>query len=198
MTIILWSHILLFFQILLRKFKLKEGISPKFCNARPVPYAIREKVGEQLNKMEEQGVISKVSHSWWATPIVCIAKTDGGVWICKNYHATVNRAINVDVYPFPTTQDLFVWLAGGKKFAKLDLSSAYEQLKAAPEFREMLTINIRKGLYNVNCCSGCLLDAIIMTGKDDQEHRQNLDKVLDRLGKIQYTFKVKEICIQAR
>ena len=56
----------------------------------------------------------------------------------------------MDVYPFPTTQDLFAQLAGRKIFMKLDLSCAYEQLEVAPEFEEMLTSNTHTGLYNVN------------------------------------------------
>ena len=98
-------------------FQVKNNAVPKFSRARPVPYAIREKVGAQLDEMEGQGVISKVSHSKWVTPIVCIAKKDGNERICEDYRATANKAIEVDHYPFPTTDDLFARLQGGQKFS---------------------------------------------------------------------------------
>jgi hypothetical protein len=35
------------------KLELKEDATPKFCKARPVPFAIRPKVDAELEKMEK-------------------------------------------------------------------------------------------------------------------------------------------------
>ena len=46
--------------------------SPIYFKSRPVPYALREAVEAEINKLEEHGVIVKVDHSDWASPIVRI------------------------------------------------------------------------------------------------------------------------------
>ena len=74
-----------------------------------VPYALREAIERELNRLETLGVIEKVSHSDWATLIVPVPKADG---ICGNYKATVNPQLVVDQYPLPKPEDLFTVLGG--------------------------------------------------------------------------------------
>ena len=98
--------------------------SPKFCKPRPIPFAMREKVDEELARLERIGVLEKVTHSNWATPIVVVPKQDGTVRICGDYRATINTSLNVDEYPLPKPEDMFATLAGGQSFSKLDLTHA--------------------------------------------------------------------------
>ncbi len=55
---------------------IDEGASPWFHKARPLPYAMRAKVEDELKKLQREGVISPVQFSDWATPIVVITKPD--------------------------------------------------------------------------------------------------------------------------
>ena len=68
----------------MKKFKakqhLKSGATPKFVKARPVPFALRPNVEVSLEKLQE-GVMKKVTHSEWGSPIVVPKKTRG-VRIC--------------------------------------------------------------------------------------------------------------------
>ena len=64
-----------------------EKAPPKFHKARTVPFAYREKVEAELQKLESQGHIP----SNWAAPIVPVARKDNTVGICGNYKITVNH-----------------------------------------------------------------------------------------------------------
>ena len=48
--------------------------------------------------------------------------------ICGDFKLTVNQASKLDRYPIPKIEDLFANLAGGKRFSKLDMSQAYQQI----------------------------------------------------------------------
>ena len=59
---------------------------------------------------------------------MAVPKKDGELRICGDYKVTVNQFLEVDQYPLPCPEDLFITLAGGKHFTTLDLSCAYNQL----------------------------------------------------------------------
>ena len=66
---------------------------------------------------------------------------------------TVNTVADCDKYPVPKTEDIFATLNGGEKFAKLNLSQAYQQLLWSPKSRELLTVNTHKGYFNLHVYS---------------------------------------------
>ena len=178
---------------------------PRFCRARSVPYALRNKVNQELNRLEKAGIIESVEFSDWAAPIVPVLKQDGSVRLCGDYKLTVNRAAKLDTYPLPNINDLFASLSGGRKFSKLDLAHAYMQLPLHPDSKKFVTINTQKGLYQYNRLpfgvssapaifqrtmesilrgipNVCIyLDDILLTGSSDKEHYEVLDKVLSRM-----------------
>ena len=53
---------------------LREGSSPCFCRPRPIPFAIKEPVGKELDHLESAGILRKVHHSDWAATIVPVPK----------------------------------------------------------------------------------------------------------------------------
>ena len=132
------------------KLTLKEGSQPKFCKARPVPYAMKPKVEVELKRLEKEGILHKVKFSDWATPIVPVAKSNGTVRICGDYKITVNPQLQTEEYALPRIDDIFAKLAGGKKFTKIDLRQAYHQMEVEEASQEYLTINTHQGLYRYN------------------------------------------------
>jgi transposase InsO family protein len=185
--------------------QLKPDAQPIFKKARPVPYALRDKVAEELDTAVQAGVLKPVNRSDWAAPIVVVPKSDGNIRICGDYKVTVNRCIEDESYPLPTPEDLFSTLAGGAVFTKLDLSSAYQQLQLAEESKKLLTINTHKGLYQyqrlpfgvstapsifqgvmdqiLKGIDGvvCYLDDILISTRDIESHAKTLRLVLGRL-----------------
>ena len=123
---------------------------PRFFKARSVPYALRGKVEQELERLERDGIIQPVQFSNWAAPIVPVVKRDGAVRICGDYKVTINRATEMDTYPLPRIEDLFASLTRGKIFSKLDLAHAYQQIALSEESKQYVGINTHKGLYVYN------------------------------------------------
>ena len=130
------------------KIHIDKEEQPRFFKARQVPFAIRGKVEEELDRLQLLGVIQLVQFSDWAAPIVPVMKSDGHVRICGDYKVTVNRAEKLDQYPIPRIEELFASLAGGKAFTKLDLSHAYLQILLDVESCRYVTINTHKGFLS--------------------------------------------------
>ena len=193
---------------------VRTNARPRFFKPRPVPFAIKPAIDRELDLFESSGVISKVTHSDWAASIVPVPKSNGRFRICGDYKVTINQELEVDQYPLPKPEDLFATLAGGRKFTKLDLSQAYQQLTLDESSKQYVTVNTHRGLYRYNCLPFgvasapalfqklmdsvlqgiphviCYLDDILVTGTSDDEHLQNLETVLERLQ--QYGFRLKK------
>ncbi|KAL4009353.1 hypothetical protein ACER0C_003205 [Sarotherodon galilaeus] len=187
---------------------LEDNAKPRFHKARPVPYALRPKVEAELQRLEEQGILTKVEWSDWATPIVSVSKkASDSVRICGDFKVSVNPVLRIDQYPLPRIEDIFTAVAGGKHFSKIDLAQAYLQMEVEETSRKYLVINTHKGLYQYNRLvfgiasapavwqramdqvlqgipgTQCFLDDIIVTGVDEETHLANLTAVLARLEK---------------
>ena len=128
------------------KIQVQPGSTPRFHKPCPVPFAIKDTIGNELDQLEAQGIIEKVTTSDWAAPIVAVPKKDGSYRICGD-KVTVNPFLEVDQYPLPKPSDLFASLAGGKSFSTLDLKQAYQQLLLDDNSKKYTTINTHKGLY---------------------------------------------------
>ena len=197
-----------------------EGTKPIYIRPRSVPYSLRKRVDEELDKLEQQGVWEKVEYSNWAAPIVPVLKDKndpgGPIRICGDYKMTVNKVAPLDNYPVPTTSEQLATLAGGEKFSKIDLSQAYQQLELDDSTRELLTISTQKGLYSptrlqygIHSATGIFqrqmekllfgipgvnvrIDDVLVTGKDDVEHWRNLLEVVKRLDRAGLTVNLKK------
>ncbi|XP_064400577.1 uncharacterized protein K02A2.6-like [Halichondria panicea] len=187
--------------------------TPKFFKARTVPYSMRAKLEKELDQLQSLGVIKPVQFSEWATPVVPVNKDDGRVRLCGDYKVTLNRSCKVDKYPLPRIEDLFASLSGRKKFTKLDLKHAYQQIELDEESKPLTTINTHKGLFQYDCLpfgvssapsifqrvmenllqgipGVCIyIDDILITGHTEEEHLEHLTEVLTRLSKAGLTLK---------
>ena len=184
---------------------MKDDAQPRFFKPRPVPYAVKAKVEEELRKLEKENIITKVTHSEWAAPLVVVQKENGNVRLCGDFKTSINGEMKVDQYPLPTVQDLFATLSNGKKFTKLDLTQAYHQLSMEEDSKPYVTISTHIGLFRYNrmpygIASGpaifqknmeeilsgiegvqVFIDDIRLTGDSDEQHLERLDKVLEAL-----------------
>ena len=184
---------------------LKNGARPRFCRARPVPFALKETIEQELDRLETSGIIEKVTYSPWAAPVVPVPKGDGHIRLCGDYNVTINPKLEVDKYPLPKPEEIFATLAGGKIFSKIDMTHAYQQMRLTEDCRILVTINTHRGFYRytrlpfgVASAPGlfqrvmdtvmqglpgavCYLDDILITGATLEEHLETLEHVLHRL-----------------
>ena len=126
---------------------LQPGAQPVYRKARPIPYALKQKVEAELDHLEQQGIIMKVERSNWAAPIVVVPKTHKSISICGDYKVSINPYVRTEGCPLPTVQDLFSSVSNGAVFSKLDLQHVYQQLEVKESSQPLLTINTHKGLY---------------------------------------------------
>lgn len=189
------------------KLNLKSDAKPIYFKSRSVPFALRAKLEQELDRMVGLGIIEPVTFSEYASPIVPVLRQDGRIRVCADYSATLNTQLLVEKYPLPRIEELFSKLHGGQQFSKLDLSGAYNQLLLSKESQMLTCINTHKGLYKYsrlvfglssapaifqrtleNILSGIdgvlqFIDDILITGKDREEHLARLHEVFNRLEK---------------
>ncbi|XP_058031613.1 uncharacterized protein K02A2.6-like [Ahaetulla prasina] len=115
--------------------------------ARRVPFALRDKVDQEIDRLISQGILEQVDHSPWETPIVVPIKRDGSIRICADYKGTINKALQANPYPVPVVQHLLHSLGQGSIFAKLDLAQAYQQLPVDEATARAQTIVTHRGAF---------------------------------------------------
>ena len=78
---------------------------------------------KELERLQEEGIISPIEYSPWTSGGVPVAKCDTkDVRLCDDYKVTINPVIREDKFPLPRVEDIFAKMAGGKRFSKIDLT----------------------------------------------------------------------------
>lgn len=186
------------------KVTVKTSVPPLQQKLRRLPLEVRQKVSEELHKLEQQDIIERIDASEWVSPIVVVWKKTGDIRLCVDLRRP-NEAVVVDSHPLPHQDDLFQRLAGAYLYSKLDLSSAYHQLLLDEESRNLTAFITHDGLYRykrvcfglasaaaafqkmlstvLKDCTGVVhyLDDILVFGKTQEDHDRNLIRVLQRL-----------------
>lgn len=184
---------------------MKDNTKPVALGARHVPYALKIKVENEIERLLKLGHLVKVETSEWATPIVPVLKNNGEIRICGDLAVTVNPNLNVTKRPFPHNDDIFQVLKKGLLFTQLDLPHAYMQIPVDKKSQKLLTITTHVGLFQYTkmtegtasapgefqqimneCLQGipntiAYLDNIFVTGSSNEEHVENLRRVCKRL-----------------
>ena len=194
--------------------QVKDGVTPLFHKPRPVPFSLKERVGQELDRLQEAGIITRIDSSDWAAPLVVVPKADNSLRLCGDYKVTINQVIKQETYPLPNAEDLFASLAGDV-FTKLDLDAAYQQLQLTENSKQYLVVNTHQGLYQYERLSfgvstapsifqrvmdqilqgidgvTCYLDDILIASSKE-EHADKVRQVLERLRKYGVRLKKKK------
>ena len=169
-------------------------------------------IEKELERNVKNGVLEPVNIALCAFSTVNIVKPNDDIRICCDFKP-LNRIMVVDQYPIPIPAEMFSSLAGGKMFSKIDLKDAYNQLRVDEESQKWLVINTHKELFKyrrlpfgissapaifqrtiAKVLEGvrgiCIyMDDILISGKDEQVHMQNLSQVFQKLQ--QHGFRIR-------
>ena len=111
------------------KLKIKENTDPIYKKPRLVPFALKEKLSNTINRLIKEKASTPIEASEWAKPIVPILKSDGSVRLCADYKVTINPHISIDRSPIPSVNEILSQMHGGEFYARIDLREAYAQIK---------------------------------------------------------------------
>ena len=206
------------------KLHIDQSVKPVSQKHRRVPLHLREKVEQELIRLQEMDVIEKIPDepTTWVSNIVVVSKPKepNAVRICSDMRA-VNKAIQRERHLLPTIPDICDKLQGCQIFSVIDLRSAYNQLELDPASRQITTFSTHLGLFRykrlffgVN--SGPEIfqehirrifadiekgvinvsDDLIIGGKDKAEHDEKVYEVLKRLKENNLTVNGKKCRFQ--
>ncbi|XP_024117609.1 uncharacterized protein K02A2.6 [Oryzias melastigma] len=172
---------------------------------RRVPFALRDRLKAELDNMEKQQIIVKVTEpTEWVNSLVIAEKPrTGKLRVCLD-PKDLNKAIKRPHYPLPTLEDVTSKLAGACYFSVMDARSGYWAIKLTEESSKLTTFNSVFGRYRFlrlpfgvksaqdefqrkvdETYEGlqgvmAIVDDVLIYGRSKDEHDKNLRAMLQR------------------
>ena len=184
-----------------------KNVTPVVHACRKIPFALRDKVKAELDRMEKLGVISKVDEpTEWVSSLVVVTKRNGSLRLCLDPR-DLNQAVKRQHYKLPTREEIMSQFAGATVFSKLDASQGFWQLKLDEPSSYLCTFNAPFGRYRYRRLPfgissapevyhktihdivahipnvDTIADDIIVWGHTNHEHDESLKGVLDAARK---------------
>ena len=190
--------------------KLKEDARPYAVQvARKIPIPMMSAVKKELERMENNDVIEKITHpTAWVSPIVPVPKSNSNqVRICIDYKK-INKSLMRENFPIPSFEQLSSQFRNAKYFSKLDAASGFYQIPIDEDSRDLTTFITPFGRYRflrlpmgVNVAPEVFqrkmtellgemdgvtyyMDDIVVYGSTKEEHDERLNALLSLLKKV--------------
>ena len=180
---------------------------------RRVPYPLLPKVKAELDRMVEQGVISKVERPTdWCSGLVVVPKANKtDVRLCVDL-TQLNKAVKREFHPMSSVDDSLAKLSNAQYFTRLDANSGFWQIPLDTESQLLTTFITRYGRFCFHrLCFGissapeilqrtmnkilegvpgviCHMDDVIIHGTTREEHDQRVDEVMERIKRSGMTL----------
>jgi hypothetical protein len=185
------------------KIKLRcDAVPYSLHTARRIAIPLMEKVKAELLRMEQKGVIKKITEpTEWCAAMVPVVKRNGDVRICVDLKQ-LNRAVIRERFLLPSLDDILPKLSKASVFSSLDCSSGFWAIpldeataklttfitpfgryhfqrlpfgiSSAPEIFQRVMEDLLKGHPG----TVLYMDNILVFGSSKEEHDERLRKVL--------------------
>ena len=134
------------------KMVLKDDATPIISPTRRIPYALNEKVKEEIARMLKLGVIERIPENEptdWLNTMVVAHKPNGKVRICLDPR-NLNKVIKREHFQLPTAEQIMAKMSGSNYFSKLDASSGYWQIPVDANTSKLLAFMSPEGRFRFN------------------------------------------------
>ncbi|XP_063959342.1 uncharacterized protein K02A2.6-like [Lytechinus pictus] len=177
---------------------LREDAEPAVHPPRRLPIHLKDELEQELHRMEDIGVITKVTEPTdWVSSLAVSRKANGKLRICLD-PKNLNRATKRTHHKTPTLEEITHKMSGAKVFSKLEARHGYWSVVLDEESSFLTTFNSPFGRFRylrlpfglnvsqnvfqekmdiiLEKCPGTIgiADDIVVFGQDQQEHDKNL------------------------
>lgn len=182
---------------------LREDAEPVVHPPRRLPIHLKDELEQELRRMEDIGVISKVTEPTdWVSSLAVSRKSNGKLRICLD-PKDLNRATKRTHHKTPTLEEITHKMSGAKVFTKLDARHGYWSVVLDEESSFMTTFNSPLGRFRylrlpfglnvsqdifqekmdtiLEQCPGTIgiADDVVVFGQDQLEHDKNLINLME-------------------
>ncbi|CAB3979614.1 Hypothetical predicted protein, partial [Paramuricea clavata] len=129
------------------KLHIKDDVKPVAQPVRRLLFGLRAKVDKKLKELLED-IIEEVPSrpTGWISPLAVVPKPDGDIRICVDMRQA-NKAIERELHPILTIEEVLYELNGSTVYSKLDLKSGFHQVELEESSRRITTFVTHSGLY---------------------------------------------------
>ena len=96
--------------------KLRADAKPVFKKSRPVAYALQPALDNEIQCLQQAGILKPVESSEWDMPLLVVPKTNGRLRVCTcgDYKVTIRVWKRKYIRYLATSEDLFTQLGRGR------------------------------------------------------------------------------------
>jgi len=127
------------------KIQVTSDFQPKRMRPYRVPEIMKADVECQIKELLDSGMIIR-SNSPMASPLVCVAKKQGGVRLACDFRY-VNSFTAPDPFPLVTVDEVIHKVGHGRLISTFDAKSGYWQLLVSPGCRWLIAFVTHEGVY---------------------------------------------------
>ncbi len=126
--------------------ELLHGSKPLYGKLFPIPQAYQKITRDEINRLEENGILVKVSSSEWAAPTFIIPKKNQTVRVITDFRG-LNKCLKRKPYPMPWLPNIFHSLEKFCYATTINLNMGYYSMTLDKEAQSLCIISLPWGLY---------------------------------------------------
>ena len=204
--------------------EVDETVTPVKLPVRKIPLAVKDKVKVELDRLVSLGIIEPVdTPTDWISALVIVTKSNGDLRLCLD-PKPLNKALKRNHYPLTTIDDVLPNLQGARLFTVLDAKDGFFQVELDDESSYLTTFGTPFGRFRYKRMPfgispapeefyrrfqmalqpeilpgvESVADDVLVHGKDQQTHDQNLRNLLERCRQTNVKLNKKKVKLSLR